>query len=185
MCLMSLDKSEAVPIDTHVWQIAKRDYDFASGKGQKSITDKLHRDIGWLLSSFESGCTFIVFAFFNFHNNFPCIYFFFLYTGDFFRKLWGPYAGWAQSVSCNTLSLPVLFSFDICCSHYAVICFQVLFCADLKKFQKLKERPDTNHLQKEENDKAEIRIAGKKTKIKEEDNKPIKIMKTKSARHKK
>lgn len=51
MCLMSLDKSEAVPIDTHVWQIAKRDYNFASGKGQKSITDKLHRDIGWSLFS--------------------------------------------------------------------------------------------------------------------------------------
>lgn len=77
MCLMSLDKSEAVPIDTHVWQIAKRDYDFASGKEQKSITDKLHRDIGWLLSSFKSGCPCIVFAFFNFHNNFPRIYFFF------------------------------------------------------------------------------------------------------------
>lgn len=51
MCLMSLDKSEAVPIDTHVWQIAKRDYNFASGKAQKSITDKLHRDIGWFLFS--------------------------------------------------------------------------------------------------------------------------------------
>lgn len=123
VCLMSLDKSEAVPIDTHVWQIAKRDYAFASGKGQKSITDKLHRDIG-----------------------------------DFFRKLWGPYAGWAQSV---------------------------LFCADLKKFQKLKEMPNEKHLQKEEYDKAEIRIVGKKAKIKEEDNKPVRIMKTKSARHKK
>uniref|UniRef100_A0A3Q3XQN2 N-glycosylase/DNA lyase n=1 Tax=Mola mola TaxID=94237 RepID=A0A3Q3XQN2_MOLML len=79
VCLMSLDKAEAVPIDTHVWQIAKRDYNYASGNAQKSITDKIHRDIG-----------------------------------DFFRKLWGPYAGWAQSV---------------------------LFCADLKKFQKLKETP--------------------------------------------
>lgn len=69
MCLMSLDKYEAVPIDTHVWQIAKRDYDFASGKGQKSITDKLHRDIGWLLSSSQL-------LFFNFLNNFPCFHLF-------------------------------------------------------------------------------------------------------------
>ncbi|XP_034028605.1 N-glycosylase/DNA lyase [Thalassophryne amazonica] len=80
VCLMSLDKAEAVPVDTHVWQIAKRDYKFAAGNGQKSITEKLHTDIG-----------------------------------DFFRRLWGPYAGWAQSV---------------------------LFCADLRKFQKLKEMPD-------------------------------------------
>ena len=43
---MSLDKSEAVPIDTHVWQIAKRDYKFVSNIGQKTITEKLHRDIG-------------------------------------------------------------------------------------------------------------------------------------------
>ncbi|XP_016891706.1 N-glycosylase/DNA lyase isoform X3 [Cynoglossus semilaevis] len=64
VCLMSLDKAEAVPVDTHVWQIAKRDYQFASSGRQKSITDKLHRDIG-----------------------------------HFFRNLWGPYAGWTQSVS--------------------------------------------------------------------------------------
>lgn len=44
---MSLDKAEAVPVDTHVWQIAKRDYNCAFGNGQKSLTDKLHRDIGW------------------------------------------------------------------------------------------------------------------------------------------
>lgn len=49
MCLMSLDKAEAVPIDTHIWQIAKRDYNYASGNAQKSITDKIHRDIGWYL----------------------------------------------------------------------------------------------------------------------------------------
>ncbi|XP_054464834.1 N-glycosylase/DNA lyase-like [Anoplopoma fimbria] len=46
VCLMSLDKTEAVPIDTHVWQIAKRDYSDAPGNGQKSITEKLHRDLG-------------------------------------------------------------------------------------------------------------------------------------------
>ncbi|RVE70710.1 hypothetical protein OJAV_G00067240 [Oryzias javanicus] len=49
VCLMSLDKPEAVPIDTHVWQIAKRDYKYAADNGQKSLTDKLHRDIGVVL----------------------------------------------------------------------------------------------------------------------------------------
>ncbi|XP_035512952.1 N-glycosylase/DNA lyase [Morone saxatilis] len=93
VCLMSLDKTEAVPIDTHVWQIAKRDYNYASGKGQKTITDKLNREIG-----------------------------------DFFRQLWGPYAGWAQSV---------------------------LFCADLKGFQKLKEMPQLKQAKKEETDEEE------------------------------
>ncbi|KAI1893033.1 hypothetical protein AGOR_G00139720 [Albula goreensis] len=77
VCLMSLDKASAVPVDTHVWQIAQRDYRCCVGKGQKSLNDKVHKEIG-----------------------------------DFFRELWGPYAGWAHSV---------------------------LFCSDLKKFQKLKE----------------------------------------------
>ncbi|XP_071332685.1 N-glycosylase/DNA lyase [Trachinotus anak] len=116
VCLMSLDKAEAVPVDTHVWQIAKRDYKYA-GNGQKSITDKLYREIG-----------------------------------DFFRGLWGPYAGWAQSV---------------------------LFCADLKKFQKLKEMP---HLMQPKEEEEETRIACKKTKIKMEDNGAVKLKKTKSAK---
>ncbi|CAB1329358.1 unnamed protein product [Coregonus sp. 'balchen'] len=46
----------------HVWQIAKRGYSCAVGNGQKSLTDKVHCEIG-----------------------------------DFFRQLWGPYAGWAHS----------------------------------------------------------------------------------------
>ncbi|XP_026188646.1 N-glycosylase/DNA lyase isoform X4 [Mastacembelus armatus] len=87
-CLMSLDKAEAVPIDTHMWQIAKRDYNFTDNKKQKTITDQLYREIG-----------------------------------DFFRNLWGPYAGWAQAV---------------------------LFCADLKRFQKLKEMPNLKQPKKEE-----------------------------------
>lgn len=50
---MSLDKADAVPVDTHVWQIAKRDYKYAAGKEQKSLTDKLHKDIGeWERTSF-------------------------------------------------------------------------------------------------------------------------------------
>lgn len=117
VCLMSLDKTEAVPVDTHVWQIAKRDYNFTTGHGQKSITDKLHRDIG-----------------------------------DFFRKLWGPYAGWAHSV---------------------------LFCADLKKFQKLKEAPQ---LKEEENCEEAKRVVGKKMKIKTETNGTLKETKTKKSK---
>ncbi|XP_044208327.1 N-glycosylase/DNA lyase [Thunnus albacares] len=122
VCLMSLDKSEAVPIDTHVWQIAKRDYKYAAGNGQKTITDKLHKDIG-----------------------------------DFFRKLWGPYAGWAQSV---------------------------LFCADLKKFQKLKETLHLKKPKKEEDSEEERMVACKKTKIKTEENGTVKNRKTKPACHK-
>ncbi|KAI2661236.1 N-glycosylase/DNA lyase [Labeo rohita] len=40
VCLMSLDKFEALPVDTHVWQIAKRDYSFAAGNSQKTLTDR-------------------------------------------------------------------------------------------------------------------------------------------------
>ncbi|XP_063755787.1 N-glycosylase/DNA lyase [Eleginops maclovinus] len=123
VCLMSLDKAEAVPIDTHVWQIAKRDYNYASGHGQKTITDKLHRDIG-----------------------------------DFFRKLWGPYAGWAQSV---------------------------LFCADLKKFQNLKEMTQLKRPKKEENNEEELTVAGKKTKMKTETNETVKNIKAKAGLQKK
>ncbi|KAM4722770.1 N-glycosylase/DNA lyase [Rhinophrynus dorsalis] len=73
VCLMALDKPQAVPVDTHVWQIAKRDYLPQLGHGNKSLTERVYKDIG-----------------------------------DYFRNLWGPYAGWTQSV---------------------------LFCSDLKKFQ--------------------------------------------------
>ncbi|XP_053326074.1 N-glycosylase/DNA lyase [Spea bombifrons] len=72
VCLMALDKAEAVPVDTHVWQIAKRDYLPQLGQGNKTLTDRVYKEIG-----------------------------------GYFRNLWGPYAGWAQSV---------------------------LFCSDLKKF---------------------------------------------------
>uniref|UniRef100_A0A3Q2CWB2 N-glycosylase/DNA lyase n=1 Tax=Cyprinodon variegatus TaxID=28743 RepID=A0A3Q2CWB2_CYPVA len=78
VCLMSLDKSEAVPVDTHVWQIAKRDYKYTANNGQKTLTEKVHRDIG-----------------------------------DFFRKLWGPYAGWAHSVSAIVHQASVSFTVDL------------------------------------------------------------------------
>ncbi|KAM4610893.1 N-glycosylase/DNA lyase [Polymixia lowei] len=117
VCLMSLDKTDAVPVDTHVWQIAKRDYKCAAGNGQKSLTDKVHRDIG-----------------------------------DFFRQLWGPYAGWAHSV---------------------------LFCADLKKFQKLKEMPSLKV--EEEQVKEEKMVANKKAKIKTDRDVSVKKAKSKSS----
>ncbi|KAK0149629.1 N-glycosylase/DNA lyase [Merluccius polli] len=118
-CLMSLDKADAVPVDTHVWQIAKRDYKCAAGSAQKTLTDKVHRDIG-----------------------------------DFFRQLWGPYAGWAQSV---------------------------LFCADLKKFQKLKEMLS---VKLEDDNKDSLPI--KKAKIKMEKQETVnKTEKPRSVRHKK
>ncbi|KAL4645948.1 N-glycosylase/DNA lyase [Arapaima gigas] len=77
VCLMSLDKPCALPVDTHMWQIVHRDYNCSVAAGHKSLTDKVYQQVG-----------------------------------DFFRNLWGSHAGWAHSV---------------------------LFCADLKKFQKLKE----------------------------------------------
>ncbi|XP_055504106.1 N-glycosylase/DNA lyase-like [Leucoraja erinacea] len=80
VCLMSLDKTGVIPVDTHVWQITKRDYISHLGAGQKSLTDKVYREIG-----------------------------------DFYRRLWGPFAGWAHSV---------------------------LFSADLKKFQAYKSKQE-------------------------------------------
>ncbi|KAI0974425.1 DNA glycosylase [Xylaria arbuscula] len=62
VCLMGLGWSEAVPVDTHVWQIAQRDYRF--GKIKTKTFSKAQYDS----------------------------------VGDHFRQIWGPYAGWAQSV---------------------------------------------------------------------------------------
>lgn len=61
VCLMALDKAEAVPVDTHVWRMARRHY--GAAEGARSLTARVHQEIG-----------------------------------DFFRGLWGPYAGWAQAV---------------------------------------------------------------------------------------
>ncbi|NXJ87338.1 OGG1 lyase, partial [Corythaixoides concolor] len=61
VCLMALDKAEAVPVDTHIWHIAQQRYGVALGG--RSLTPRAHQEIG-----------------------------------DFFRGLWGPYAGWAQAV---------------------------------------------------------------------------------------
>ncbi|KAI8925666.1 DNA glycosylase [Entophlyctis helioformis] len=45
ICLMSLDKTGAIPVDTHVWQIAKRDYGFV-GANRKSLTKSIYEEIG-------------------------------------------------------------------------------------------------------------------------------------------
>eukprot|EP00112_Aurelia_sp_Birch-Aquarium-sp1_P025719 Seg8715.1 transcript_id=Seg8715.1/GoldUCD/mRNA.D3Y31 product="N-glycosylase/DNA lyase" protein_id=Seg8715.1/GoldUCD/D3Y31 len=45
VCLMSLDKTEATPVDTHVWQVAQRDY-LPHLKKYKTLTDKIYKEIG-------------------------------------------------------------------------------------------------------------------------------------------
>ncbi|CAO3569456.1 unnamed protein product [Mortierella alpina] len=47
ICLMSLDKQDAIPVDTHVWQIAVRDYKFRhEGKVPKTITSTIYKAVG-------------------------------------------------------------------------------------------------------------------------------------------
>jgi N-glycosylase/DNA lyase len=45
VCLMGLGWGEAVPVDTHVWQIAQRDYKFGKGK-HSSLTKATYDAIG-------------------------------------------------------------------------------------------------------------------------------------------
>lgn len=125
---MSLDKAEAVPVDTHVWQIAKRDYQFASSGRQKSITDKLHRDIGrWFVSS----VTFTP-SFSPSHRDLFQLQVIFSETSGVrtlvghSRSVLQPNVHWQQFAPSFSLTI-VAFS------------VKVLFCADLKKFQQLKE----------------------------------------------
>ena len=49
VCLMSLDKHEAVPVDTHLWQITIKHYIPHLAK-MKSLTAKVYKQIG------EQGC---------------------------------------------------------------------------------------------------------------------------------
>ncbi|NXR68490.1 OGG1 lyase, partial [Rhadina sibilatrix] len=44
VCLLSLDKAEAVPVDTHVWHIARERYGVALGG--KSLTPRAYQEIG-------------------------------------------------------------------------------------------------------------------------------------------
>uniref|UniRef100_A0A8C8ZFX1 N-glycosylase/DNA lyase n=1 Tax=Prolemur simus TaxID=1328070 RepID=A0A8C8ZFX1_PROSS len=76
ICLMALDKPQAVPVDVHVWQIAQRDYSWHPTTSEaKGLSPQTNKELG-----------------------------------NFFRSLWGPYAGWAQAV---------LFSADLRQSHRA------------------------------------------------------------------
>ncbi|TRY96831.1 hypothetical protein DNTS_015406 [Danionella cerebrum] len=136
VCLMSLDKLEALPVDTHVWQIARRDYKFAVGSGQKTLTDRVYREIG-----------------------------------DGFRKLWGPSAGWAHSVSIRKIlsGRTSVYTSELTgikdgsnggsASPPENKHRRVLFCADLKKFQKLKEDPPVL----KEKDRKRVRCEEKST----------------------
>lgn len=45
VCLMGLGWGDAVPVDTHVWQIAQRDYKFGKGK-HKSLTKATYDAVG-------------------------------------------------------------------------------------------------------------------------------------------
>lgn len=72
ICLMSLGHLEAIPVDTHIFQIAQKHY-MPNLKSAKSVTGKMYNEIG-----------------------------------DKFRDIYGPLAGWTQTM---------------------------LFCADLKQFQ--------------------------------------------------
>jgi endonuclease III len=45
VCLMGLGWGEAVPVDTHVWQIAQRDYGFGKGR-HRSLTKQTYDAIG-------------------------------------------------------------------------------------------------------------------------------------------
>ncbi|KAK4451460.1 DNA glycosylase [Podospora aff. communis PSN243] len=63
VCLMGLGWWESVPVDTHVWQIAQRDYGFGKGVKTKTLNKAMYDAVG-----------------------------------DHFRKIWGPQAGYAQSV---------------------------------------------------------------------------------------
>ena len=45
VCLMSLDKTEAVPVDTHVWQLTTKHY-MPHLQKTKSLTTKMYKEIG-------------------------------------------------------------------------------------------------------------------------------------------
>lgn len=46
VCLMGLGWAEAVPVDTHVWQIAMRDYNFGGKSKNKTLTKVLYDAVG-------------------------------------------------------------------------------------------------------------------------------------------
>lgn len=63
ICLMALDKHDVVPIDTHVYQIAVRDFKYKGKRDMKSLNKQMYAAMR-----------------------------------DFYKEIFGDYAGWAQSV---------------------------------------------------------------------------------------
>ncbi|KAG8192143.1 hypothetical protein JTE90_027786 [Oedothorax gibbosus] len=45
VCLMSLDKYEAIPIDTHIWQVTVKDY-IPKFKAAKTLTGQIYQEVG-------------------------------------------------------------------------------------------------------------------------------------------
>ncbi|ORX53936.1 DNA glycosylase [Hesseltinella vesiculosa] len=45
ICLMSMDHAETIPVDTHVWQIAAREYGFSKKATSKTLSPALYKDI--------------------------------------------------------------------------------------------------------------------------------------------
>ncbi|XP_015922698.1 N-glycosylase/DNA lyase isoform X2 [Parasteatoda tepidariorum] len=45
VCLMSLDKYNAIPVDTHIWQVTVKDY-LPHLKNAKALTNKIYQQIG-------------------------------------------------------------------------------------------------------------------------------------------
>ncbi|XP_023074277.2 N-glycosylase/DNA lyase isoform X5 [Piliocolobus tephrosceles] len=89
ICLMALDKPQAVPVDVHIWQIAQRDYSWHPTTSQaKGPSPQSNKELG-----------------------------------NFFRNLWGAYAGWAQA--CTLLPTPTPPSYRCCsvptCTNPAVL----------------------------------------------------------------
>ncbi|NXJ62618.1 OGG1 lyase, partial [Rostratula benghalensis] len=89
VCLMALDKAEAVPVDTHVWRIARQRY--GTALGGRSLTPRAHQEIG------EGGAGQGPDVGTHGYAD-PSAGTHPLSAGDFFRGLWGPRAGWAQAV---------------------------------------------------------------------------------------
>lgn len=55
VALFSLNKLEALPVDTHVWQIAKRYMTVA--QSAKSLNDKVYKEVGdFFLETFGDKC---------------------------------------------------------------------------------------------------------------------------------
>ena len=59
VCLMSLDKPGVIPVDTHVWQIAARNY-IPKLKVSKSLTDNLYKEIGSYKCLFQLSTGFFI-----------------------------------------------------------------------------------------------------------------------------